>query len=124
MAPVAAAGFVLVAALLVNAALVGAVAGTLTFAVRLHPVWGGLLAVGGFLGETVLLGSYRLEPAAAHGLPLVALTFLAAWLTGRFLEVRAHWRHVWATLAALGGALLAGMLGLSLIGRYLGLPPR
>ena len=123
MAPVAAAGFVLVAALLVNAALLGAVAGTLTFAVRLHPVWGGLLAVGGFLGETVLLGSYRLEPAAAHGLPLVALTFLASWVTARVLEVRARWRHVWATLAGLGCALVIGALGLSLMGRYLGLPP-
>ena len=124
MAPIGAAGYVFVAALLVTAALVGILVGTIAWALRIRFLWGGLAAVVGFLVQTTLLGPYRFEPAAAHGLPLVMLTFSTSWLTGRFLEVRARWRHGWATLAAFGCAVLVGMLGLSVVGRYLGFPTR
>ena len=124
MAPVATAGFVFVAALLVTAVMVGILAGTITWAVRLRLLWGGLLAGSVFLAVTVVLGSYRLEPAAAHGLPLVLATYLACWLTAYFLEMRARWRHLWATLAGFGCAVLVGALSLSLMGRYLGLASR
>lgn len=124
MAPVGAAGYVFVAALLVTAAFVGILVGTITWALRVRFLWGCLVAVGGFLVQTTLFGPYRFEPAATHGLPLVMLTFSTSWLTGHFLESRARWRHGWATLAAFGCAVVVACLGLSVVGRYLGFSTR
>jgi hypothetical protein len=102
----------MVAALAVQAVAFGAFGGALAWAIRARLLWAGPLAAGAFLAATVLLGPYRLEPAAVYGIPLVSLTFLLSWLIARFLETGAKWRRIWATLAALGGGLLVGYLWL------------
>ena len=95
MAPVAAAAYVMVAALAVQAVAFGTLGGALAWAIGARLLWAGPLAAGAFLAATVLLGSYRLEPAIA-----------------RFLETGAKWRRIWAALAALGGGFLVGFLWL------------
>ena len=121
MAPVAAAAYVLIAAFAVSAVLLGAFGGAAAWAVRGSPVWGGLLVTGGLLA-TALLGSYRLTSAAVIGMPPLILTYLTSWLTARALEQRAGVRHVWATVAGLVCALLAGFVYLRLLGLALGFP--
>ena len=113
MAPVAAAGYVLIAALAVTAVMAGAVGGALAWAVRGRLLLYGLLTVAGYLAVTVLFDSYSIKGAVAF-IPLVVLPFLACWVIARALEARARWRHAWATLVALGGALLLGFLCLLL----------
>jgi hypothetical protein len=112
MAPVAAAAYVMVAALAVQAVAFGALGGALAWAIGARLLWAGPLAAGAFLAATVLLGSYRLEPAALYGIPLLTLTFLVSWLIARFLETGGKWRRIWATPAALGGGFLVGFLWL------------
>ena len=91
MGPVGTAGYVLVAALAVEAVIIGALAGAILWAVGARLVWGSPVAAGAFLVATVLLDSYRLEPAAGYGIPLVMLTFLTAWLIARYVERRFLW---------------------------------
>jgi len=79
MAPVAAAAYMMVAALAVQAVAFGALGGALAWAIGARLLWAGPLAAGAFLAATVLLGSYRLEPAALYGIPLLTLTFLVSW---------------------------------------------
>jgi hypothetical protein len=112
MGPVGTAGYVLVATLAVEAVILGALAGAILWAVGVRLLWAAPVAAGAFLVVTVLLGSYRLEPAAVYGIPLVMLTFLTAWLIARYVERRAKWPRIWAMLAALGGAILVGFLWL------------
>ena len=52
------------------------------------------------------------------------LTFLTVWLTARALEARAKWRHIWATLAALGCALVVGVVYLQVFGWAMEFPTR
>ena len=42
------------------------------------------------------------------------LTLLTSWLTARYFEARARLRRAWATLVALGAAVLLGFLCLLL----------
>ena len=123
MAPVGAAGYVLIAAFAVSAVFLGAFGGAAAWAVRGSPVWGGVLVTGGLLA-LALLGSSRLTSAAVVGMPPLILTFLTSWLTARALERRAGVRHHWATLVGLACALLAGFVYLRLLGLALGFPSR
>jgi len=122
MAPVGTAGYVFVATIAVFAVFLGACAGAAAWAVRSSLRWAGLVAAAGFLAATVLLGSYTLTAAAILGGPPLILTFLTSWLTARYLERRARWRHIWATLVGLGCAVLLGFLYLRLLGLALGFP--
>src|SRR2546421_4937102 len=115
MAPVGAAGYMIVAVLFVQAVMFGAAGGAIAWAVRLGVLWGGLATTAAFLATTVLFGSYRFEPVALHGLPFVILTFTTSWLTARSLETRARWRRIWAAPAGLGVALVVGFLCLRLL---------
>lgn len=110
MEPVAVAGYVMVAAAAVLAGMVGAFGGAIAWAVNGSLLWGGLLATGGYLAATVLLGSARLGPAAVVGIPPLILTLLTSWLIASYLEARTRLRHIWATVVALGCALLLGFL--------------
>src|SRR3954447_25395146 len=112
MAPVGTAGYVMVAALAVQAVLFGAFGGAIAWAIRAGLLWGGLLTAASFLAAAVPLGFYRLEPAVLYGMPLMTLTFLTAWLSARSLETRAAWRRVWAALAGLAAAVVVGFLWL------------
>lgn len=94
MGPVGTAGYVLVAALAVEAVFFGAVGGAVAWAVRAGLLW--------------------LEAAVVIGMPALVPTFLAAWSTARYLEIRKRWRRPWATLVALVGAMIVGFLCLRL----------
>jgi hypothetical protein len=110
MEPVGAAGYVMVAAAAVLAVILGAFAGAIAWAVRCSLFWAALLAAGAYLAIEVLLGSASLAPAAVIGIPPLILTLLTSWLTARYLEARARFRHISATLVALGFTLLLGFL--------------
>lgn len=114
MGPLAAAGYVSVVSNAVLAIIVGASAGAIAWAVNRSVLWVGLLAAAGYVAETVLLGSSRLAAAAIVGMPPLILTLLVSWLTACFLETRVHLRRLWATLMAVGCALLVGFLWLFL----------
>lgn len=116
MAPVAAAAYVMIAALGVAAVLVGAFGGAIAWAVRAGLLWGGFLTVGAFLTVMVLVESYSLKAATLLGLPMLILAFLTAWLTARSLEARARFRRISSALLALGAALVVGFLCM-LLGR-------
>jgi len=68
MGPVGTAGYVLVAALAVEAVIIGALAGAILWAVGARLMWG-----------------------SPVGIPLVMLTFLTAWLIARYVERRFLW---------------------------------
>lgn len=114
MAPLAAAGYVSIAALAVEAVIVGAFCGAIVGAVKVRLLWAGPLAAGGYLAAIILLGSHSLEAVAVFGMPLMILTLLTSWLTARYFESRVRLRRTWATLVALGCALLLGFLCLLL----------
>ena len=116
MGPVGAAAYVMIAALAVMATMVGALGGTIAWAVRAGLLWGGVLTVGAFLALAVLVESYSLKAATLLGIPQLMLPFLTAWLAARYLETRAKFRRIAATLLALGCALVVGFLCL-LLGR-------
>ena len=122
MAPVGAAGYVLIAAFAVSAVFLGAFGGAAAWVVRGSAVWGGVIVTGGLLAMA-LLGSSRLTSAAVVGMPPLILTFLTSWLTARALERHAGVRHHWAALAGLACALLAGFAYLRLLGVALSTRP-
>ena len=110
MGPVGAAGLVMIAAAAVLAVILGAFAGAIAWAVQRGLLWAGLLAAAGYLATEVLLGSASPVPALVIGMPPLILALLTSWLTARYLEARARFRRIWATLVALGCALLLGFL--------------
>lgn len=114
MEPLAAAGYVTVVSNALLAVILGAFGGAVAWQVKRSLLWVALLAAGGYLAATVLLGSSRLMAAAVVGIPPLILTLLACWLTARYLETRARLRRIWATLVALVCALLLGFLWLLL----------
>ena len=114
MAPLAAAGYVSIAALAVEALIVGGLCGAIIWAVKVSVLWGGLLAAGGYLAAIVFLGAHSPEAAAVFGMPLMILTLLTSWLTARYAEACARLRRTWATLVGLGSAFLLGFLCLLL----------
>jgi hypothetical protein len=108
MEPLGAAGYVMVAAAAVVAMFLGALAGTIAWAVKRGPLWGGVAAMGAYLASTVVFGSARLAPAALIGIPLLTLTLLTSWLTASQLEARMRLRRMWAALLGFACALLLG----------------
>jgi len=114
MGPLAAAGYVSVVSNAVLAIVVGASAGAVAWAINRSILGVGLLAAAGYVAETALLGSSRLAAAAIVGMPPLILTLLISWLTACFLETRVRVRRLWATLIAVGGAVLVGFLWLFL----------
>src|SRR5688500_7892548 len=114
MEPLAIAGYVSVVSNAVLGVTLGALGGAIAWALQRNFLWVVLLAAGGYLATTVLLGSSRLAASAIIGIPPLAMTVLAAWLTARYLETRPGFPRLWATLVALGSALLLGFLWLFL----------
>jgi hypothetical protein len=114
MAPLAAAAYVSIAALAVEALMVGAFCGAIVGALRLRLLWAGPLAAGGYLAAITVLGSRSLPAGAVFGMPLMILTLLTSWLTAHHFQSRVRLRRTWATLVALGSALLLGFLCLLL----------
>lgn len=110
MGPVAAAGYLALTSAFLDAVMVGAFAGAIAWAVKRNPLWLGLLLAGGHLAATGVLASYSLKAATLFGIPALALSFLIAWLTACYLEVRAKWRRMWVIPAAICWALIAGVL--------------
>ena len=110
MEPLAAAGYVMIAAAAVLAMLLGSLAGAIAWLSRCSLLWPGLLAAAGYLAETVFLESAAPGPSAVIGLPPMLMTMLISWLVAGTLERRAGLGRVWAALAGLGAALLLGFL--------------
>jgi hypothetical protein len=110
MEPVAAAAYVMIGAASFVAAVVGACAGALAWAVRGSVLWIGPLALAGYVASAPPLLSFGMGAAAELGGPLVVLTFLTSWLIARRLEVCARWRAGWAALLAAVCALAIGFV--------------
>jgi len=118
MAPFAAAGYVIIGVALFVATLVGAVAGAAAWAVRARLEWIGALAIVGYLAAAGPLLSINLLAAIELGVPLVILTLLTSWLIARQLELRAHWRSIWASVMAFACSMVAGFAGARLFGLH------
>lgn len=114
MEPLAVAGYVTVVSNAVLAVILGAFGGAIAWALQRSLLWVALLAAAGYLAATVLMGSSRFAAAAVVGIPPLPFTVLTAWLTARYLEARPRLPRIWATLVALGCALLLGFLWLFL----------
>ncbi len=110
MEPLAAAGYVMIAAAAVLAIGLGALAGAIAWLVRCSPVWPGLLAAGGYLVETVLLNSAAPGPSIVIGFPPLLMTLLISWLFAGTLGTRARLGRPWAALAGSVCALVLGLL--------------
>jgi hypothetical protein len=110
MEPLGVAGYVMVAAAAVLAVILGALGGAIAWALKRSLLWVALLVAGGYFAAEVLLGSSSVAPAAVIGIPPLILTLLTSWLTARYLQVRASFRRIPATLVGLGSALLLGFL--------------
>ena len=119
--PVAAAGYVIIAAHAVLGVLLGALAGAVVSALGRGLIWGGLAAALIYLGEA-LLHSTRLAAAALIGLPPLVLTLLACWLAARWLQARLKWRRLWAVPAASAAAVIVGFLWMLLFRHSVQLP--
>jgi hypothetical protein len=117
MAPLAAAGYVLVGAALFVATVVGAVSGAVAWAAKVRLEWIGLLAVAGYLAAAGPVLSIRLGAAFELGVPCLVLALLTSWLIARELEIRARWRPIWAGLAAWACAMIVGFASVRLFGR-------
>ena len=121
MEPVAAAGYVIIAAHAVLGVLLGALAGAIVSALGRGLVWGGVAAAAIYLGEA-LLHSTRLAAAALIGLPPLVLTLLACWIVARWLQARPNWRRLWAVPAAFAAAVILGFLWMLLFRHSVQLP--
>jgi hypothetical protein len=119
--PVAAAGYVIIAAHAVLGVLLGALAGAIVSALGRGLAWGALAGAAIYLGEA-LLQSTRLAAAALIGLPPLILTLLACWLTARWLQARLKWRRLWAVPAACAAAVILGFLWMLLFRHSLEAP--
>ena len=119
--PVAAAGYVIIAAHAVLGVLLGALAGAIVSALGRGLAWGGVAAGAIYLGEA-LLHSTRLVAAALIGLPPLILTLLACWIVARRLQARLKWRRLWAVPAACAAALVVGFLWMLLFRHSVQLP--
>ena len=119
--PVAAAGYVIIAAHAVLGVLLGALAGAIVSALGRGLVWTGVAAGAIYLGEA-LLHSTRLFAAALIGLPPLILTLLTCWIVARRLQARLKWRRLWAVPAACAAALVVGFLWMLLFRHSVQLP--
>ena len=121
MEPVAAAGYVIIAAHAVLGVLLGALAGAIVSALGRGLVSGGVAAGAIYLGEA-LLQSTRLVAAALIGLPPLVLTLLTGWIVARWLQARLNWRRLWAVPAAFAAAVILGFLWMLLFRHSVQLP--
>ena len=121
MEPVAAAGYVIIAAHAVLGVLLGALAGAIVSALGRGLFWGGVAAAAIYLGEA-LLQSTRLAAAALIGLPPLFLTLFTCWILARWLQARLKWRRLWAVLAAFAAAVVVGFLWMLLFRHSVQLP--
>lgn len=121
MEPVAAAGYVIIAAHAVLGVLLGALAGAIVSALGRGLIWAGVAAAAIYLGEA-LLHSTRLAAAALIGLPPLVLTLLTCWIVARWLQARPKWRRLWAVPAAFAAALILGFLWMLLFRHSVQLP--
>lgn len=110
MGPVGAAGYVIVASAAVLAVFLGALGGTIAWAVKRGLLWGGLAAIGVYLAKTVVLESASLTSSAVIGIPPLIMTLLTSWMTASYLEARTRLWRMWAALLGLACALLLGIL--------------
>lgn len=113
MEPLARAGYVMIAGMLVLATTVGAVGGAFAWAVRGRPVrrslpWVGLLAVIFFLTESYFLEHIRVIATAALGLPALILALLGSWLVAGFLETRGRWHRIGSALVGFACGVVLG----------------
>ena len=121
MEPVAAAGYVIIAAHAVLGVLLGALAGAVVSALGRGLIWGAVAAGAIYLGEA-LFQSTRLAAAALIGLPPLILTLLACWIVARWLQARLKWRRLWAVPAAFAAAVILGFLWMLLFRHSVQLP--
>lgn len=105
----------LVGGAIVIAVLLGAAAGAINGRLKGELSLGAILAVGTYLLLVISLESWSSWRLIFFGAFPLILTFLVASLVTQFLETRFRLRPVFASLAGLGGALLAGFLYLTLI---------
>lgn len=110
MGPVGLAGYVMVTSAAVLAVFLGALGGTIAWAVKRGPLWGGLAATGVYFTKTVVLESARLTSSAVIGIPPLIMTLLISWMTASHLEARTRLWRTWAALLGLACALLLGFL--------------
>ena len=119
--PVAAAGYVIIAAHAVLGVLLGALAGAIVSALGRGLVWGGVAAAAIYLGEA-LLHPTRLAAAALIGLPPLILTLLTCWIVARWLQARLKWRRLWAVPVAFAASVILGFLWMLLFRHSLEAP--
>jgi hypothetical protein len=119
MEPIAVGFMILIGTAALIGVVVGAIGGAVTWRV------GGNLALGGLLTACALVGVLIAEGEGSMtwlrakltwGAPSMALTFLLAWLSARWLQARTTLGPNWTALAAFGIALSLGLLSLKLFG--------
>lgn len=108
MEPLAIAGYLLLSTAAIEGILVGTLGGAIAWRIRAGLLWVLPLVAGGYLAGAAVLASYSPAAAAVFGLPPLVLTFLITWLTADYLRANAGLRPVWASLAAICCALIAG----------------
>ena len=97
------------------AILIGAVGGAINGRLKGELSLGAILVVGTYFLMVTSLESWSSWKIVFFGMLPLILSFLVGSLTTQFLETRFGVRPVFATLAALGSALLVGFLYLMLI---------
>jgi hypothetical protein len=96
------------------AVIVGAVTGSLSWKAKRGLALGGPAVVCVYLLAVVAFLEISWLGAVLFGATPLILTFLVSYLAARHLKVRANMRPIWATLAALGAALIVGLFYLLL----------
>jgi hypothetical protein len=113
MAPVAFGFLILIATAAVTGALVGAIGGALVWRLRLNAAAGIALTVCAFLG-ILLLDQWGdttwLRAKLAWGIPSLAVTFLSASLSARWVAARTRLSPTWTAIVACVLALSLGFL--------------
>jgi len=108
-------GVAIVAGAIIVAVLVGAAGGAINGRLKGELSLGAILVVGTYFLVVISLESWSSWKVTLFGMLPLILSFLVGSLTTQFLETRFGLRPVFATLAALGSALLVGFLYLTLI---------
>jgi len=105
----------MVAGAILVAILIGAVGGAINGRLKGELSLGAILVVGTYFLVVTSLESWSSWKLIFFGMLPLILSFLVGSLTTQFLETHFGLRPVFATLAALGSALLVGFLYLMLI---------
>jgi hypothetical protein len=125
MEPIAVGFMIMIGAAALTGVVIGAIGGAVTWRLGANLALGGLLTACGLLlvfvadewGNLVWL-----RAKFTWGAPSMALTFLLASLSARWLQARTSLRRAWTALAAFGFALILGLLNLKLLGLSLRAP--